>query len=124
MSDSPAFEPKFYELSRLAEFAPLPGISCTAITGGTMMGNWVRLAPHTEMPAHQHPNEQFGVMLEGVMELTIGDETRVLRPGSVYTIPGGVVHRAQTFDDSCLVLDVFNPPREDYQRAMEAASKI
>lgn len=123
MSDSPAFEPKFYELAELGEFSPLAGISCTAITGGTMMGNWVRLAPNTEMPAHQHPHEQFGVMLEGAMELTIGGETRMLRPGAVYTIPGGVVHRAQTYGEGCLVLDVFNPPREDYARAMEEAGR-
>lgn len=125
MSESarPAFEPAFYELDELPRFTPLPGIEMYSITGGTMMGNWVRIDPNTTMPAHQHPHEQFGVMLEGTMELTIGDETRLLTPGTAYTIPGGVVHAARTFEDGCLVLDIFSPPREDYADMAKAAER-
>lgn len=95
-----------------------------AIQGGQIMLNWVRIAPNQEMPAHEHPQEQAGVILEGTLELTIGDETRRLRPGMAYTVPGGVVHWARTFDDGCLVLDIFSPAREDYAAmAAEAAGR-
>jgi len=122
MSDRAAFEPKFYQLSEVPAFVPLPGFQMQAIVGGDMMGNWVRIEPNTEMPRHQHPQEQFGVMLEGHLELTIGDETRLLGPGTAYTIPGGVPHHARTHDDGCLVLDIFSPPRDDYRKMAEEAA--
>lgn len=117
------FEPAFYDLSEVTGFTPLPGFVMQAIVGGQMMANWVRIEPNMEMPRHQHPQEQFGVMLEGALELTIEETKRVLRPGMAYTIPGGVPHHARTFDEGCLVLDVFSPPREDYARMAEEAGR-
>jgi quercetin dioxygenase-like cupin family protein len=120
----PAFEPRFYELDEVKPFSPLAGFLMQSITGGDMMANWVRIEPNRVMPLHQHPQEQLGVMLEGTLELTIGDETRALKPGDAYTIPGNVPHHARTVDDGCLVLDIFSPPREDYARmAREAAEQ-
>lgn len=120
----PAFVPQFYKLDEVKPFAPLEGFQMQSVTGGDMMANWVRIEPNRVMPRHQHPQEQLGVMLEGSLELTIGDETRMLRPGDAYTIPGNVPHHARTVDDGCLVLDIFSPPREDYARmAREAATK-
>lgn len=123
MSDKqPAFEPRFYKLEDVKPFFPLEGFAMQSITGGDMMANWVRIEPNRTMPRHQHPQEQLGVMLEGHLELTIGDETRMLAPGDAYTIPGDVPHHARTGGDGCLVLDIFSPPRDDYARmAKEAA---
>ncbi len=115
------FEPRFYDLDQVPRFSPLPGFEMQAIVGGRLMANWVRIAPNTEMPEHEHPHEQLGVLLEGALELTIGDETRLLRAGTAYIIPGGVRHWARTLEEGCLVLDVFTPPREDYARLAAAA---
>ncbi len=121
---SASFEPRFYKLDDVKPFNPLEGFLMQSITGGDMMANWVRIEPNREMPRHQHPQEQLGVMLEGSLELTIGDDTRLLKPGDAYTIPGDVAHHARTYDDGCLVLDIFSPPREDYARmAREAAEQ-
>lgn len=43
------------------------------------------------LPPHSHLG-QWGSVIEGEIELTIGDETRVYRPGKPYDIPAGVVH--------------------------------
>ena len=119
-----SFEPRFYKLDDVKPFNPLEGFLMQSITGGDMMANWVRIEPNREMPRHQHPQEQLGVMLEGSLELTINDETRLLKPGDAYTIPGDVPHHARTYDDGCLVLDIFSPPRDDYARmAREAAEQ-
>ena len=67
------------------------------------------------VPLHQHPHEQAGMLLEGEMELTIGDETRELRPGDAYVIPGGVMHSATAVGGPVIVLDIFSPPREEYK---------
>ena len=59
----------------------------------------------TAIPPHSH-GDQWGVVLDGEMELTIGGETRTYRKGDFYFIPAGVEHSA-TFVTRCFVLDVF-----------------
>ena len=52
--------------------------------------------------------------VEGKLELTIGEETRLCQPGDMFIIPGGTPHRARSIDGRAVVLDVFSPVREDY----------
>ena len=47
-----------------------------------------------EIPAHSH-KAQWGMVLEGEIEMTIGGETRKYGAGSSYYIPAGVVHSAR-----------------------------
>jgi quercetin dioxygenase-like cupin family protein len=46
-----------------------------------------------EVPEHAH-GAQWGVVLEGTVEFTIGGETRTYGPGEAYFVPAGVAHRA------------------------------
>jgi quercetin dioxygenase-like cupin family protein len=66
------------------------------------------------VPPHSHKNDQVGYMIYGSLEMTIGDQVRVLQPGDSYAIPGGIVHGARALVDS-LVIDAFSPPRDDYR---------
>ena len=110
------FAPTWTAKAEIAGFAPAAGILMQSVVGGKLMANWVTIAPNTLVPLHHHPHEQLGVMLEGAMELTIGAETRLLRPSDAYTIPPHLPHGARTLDEGCVVLDVFTPVREDYRR--------
>jgi unsaturated pyranuronate lyase len=110
------FTPTWASKDEVPGFSPIPGLVMQAVTGGKLMANWVTIEPHREVPRHQHPHEQLGIMLEGALELTLGEETRLLRPGDAYTIPPNLPHSARTYDDGCVVLDIFTPPREDYLR--------
>ena len=47
-----------------------------------------------DLPAHSHGG-QWGTVLDGQIELTIGEETRVYRPGDSYDIPAGTIHSAR-----------------------------
>ncbi len=64
--------------------------------------------------AHSHFNDQVGYVVYGSIEMTIGEHTRICEPGDSYAIPGGIVHGVRVINDS-LVIDVFSPPRDDYQ---------
>jgi len=61
--------------------------------------------PTAKVPPHSHA-AQFGIMMDGEMRLTIGDETRVYRKGDTYYIPEGVVHHA-SFNSSVVAMDFF-----------------
>jgi len=51
---------------------------------------------------------------ERVQVAGIGDETRIVAPGSLFIIPPNVPHRAVAVGGPAVVLDVFSPVREDY----------
>ena len=99
-----------------------PGVVARTCWGERLMLSYVDLAPHSVVEEHQHPHEQLGIMLEGSLELTIGDETRLIHAGDVYTIPPNLPHGARTLDEGCVVLDVFTPPRADYGKTQTPTS--
>lgn len=45
----------------------------------------------TEVPEHAH-GPQWGVVLEGEMEMVIDGQARTYRRGDTYTVPAGAVH--------------------------------
>lgn len=66
------------------------------------------------VPIHNHMNDQVGYLVSGKIEMTIGKQVCILKPGDSYAIPGGIHHSAKALEDSW-VIDVFSPPREDYR---------
>jgi quercetin dioxygenase-like cupin family protein len=91
-----------------------PGVNIFTTAGQNMMLSVVELEPHAVVEPHQHPHEQMGVLLEGELTFTIGDEQRTLKPGDMWKIPGHVVHSAVAGEMKTVAIDVFNPIREDY----------
>ncbi len=105
----------FYDSTRTRRRELAPGVTARSIWGERIMMSHIEIAPGAEVPLHTHPHEQAGAMLEGVMEMTIAGETRTLRPGDSYVIPGGVEHSARALEGWALTLDIFSPPREEYK---------
>ncbi len=101
-------------LTEVAAFELAPGVSARPLFGDGAMLNLVRLEPGSGVPTHSHAHEQLGHVLEGELELTIDGTPHVLTPGDAFQIPGGVAHAARS-EHGCLVLDVFQPVREDYR---------
>ena len=67
----------------------------------------------SKLPAHSHVHEQISQIIEGEFELTIGEETFVLKQGKVAIIPSNVEHSGTAITD-CKIVDTFYPVREDY----------
>lgn len=92
-----------------------PGVRIFTTTCERMMISLVEMEPHAVVEEHSHPHEQMGLMLEGVADFTIGDQTRRVRPGEIWRIPGNVRHKVVALDAPVRAIDVFNPPRDDYR---------
>jgi quercetin dioxygenase-like cupin family protein len=82
--------------------------------GDGAMLNLLEFEPGAVVSAHAHPHEQLGHVLEGQLALTVDGVEHLLGPGDAYQIPGGVEHAARS-SGGCLVMDVFQPVREDYR---------
>lgn len=65
------------------------------------------------VPVHHHPHEQWTHMLEGELEFTLGDETRILLSGMAAHIPSEVPHGVKAITE-CKLIDCFLPVREDF----------
>lgn len=104
---------------RYADAAPvevMPGLlRRTLVTGKSMMICEFTLDAGVEIPRHAHPHEQVGYVASGKVRITVGDESFVLGPGDSYYAPSGVQHGAQVIQKA-VVVDTFNPPREDYRQ--------
>ena len=81
------------------------GVTARVFPGVNAMLSVVTLEPHSVSPLHAHPNEQWGVCLEG--------EWVRIQDGVEHHVP----HGGRTLDSRCVVLDIFAPPREEYRQA-------
>jgi quercetin dioxygenase-like cupin family protein len=88
---------------------PLPGIKAWLSQGTAHQIVFFEIPAGIQIPPHAH-SAQWGTVLHGEVELTIGDTTRRYGPGDSYLIPSGVLHSARFLSDS-LVIDVFDEPR-------------
>jgi quercetin dioxygenase-like cupin family protein len=55
------------------------------------MPMFYEIAEDVEVPEHVH-GAQWGVVLEGEMEMVIGGESKVYRRGDTYFVPPGITH--------------------------------
>lgn len=90
------------------------GVNGRVIRGEELTLAVVELDPGAIVPEHRHDNEQLGLVLEGTVTFTLGDETKELGPGGIWRIPGGVAHSLVTGQDGAVVIDIFAPPRLDW----------
>jgi quercetin dioxygenase-like cupin family protein len=105
----------FYDPSEQQRREMAPGVSLRTMWGEKIMMSLVEIAPNAVVPTHSHPHEQAGMVIQGEFEFTIGGETKLLKQGDAYVIPGGVEHGVVGSQGWSLALDIFSPPREDYK---------
>jgi len=53
------------------------------------------IVPLGEISEHSHDSPQWGVVVEGVMELTVNKKTRLYKKGDEYYIPANIKHSAK-----------------------------
>ncbi len=60
------------------------------------------------------------MVLRGELNLMVAGHEHLLREMGAYTLPGELEHQAQAGPEGALVLDVFQPVREEYREAAGA----
>ena len=108
-------------MSNLVDFDSLPVIDvwgtevrARRVEGDRITLALVELAPSSIVPGHQHEAEQLGMVVEGSVTFTIGDEQRELGPGGTWRISSNVPHQVTTGPAGATVIDIFNPTRADW----------
>ncbi len=94
-----------------------PGVTTRIFAGEGAMLSVVEIAPGAEGVLHHHPEEQWGVLLEGSAIRFQGEEAIEVTKGDFWRTPGGVPHTMRAGPEGCRVLDIFSPPRPEYRKA-------
>jgi len=100
----------YLDLALIPEKEIFPGFTARIINTQNLTLVYVRVKAGTLLPEHAHPQEQVTNLLQGQLELTVGEETFVLEPGKTGIIPPNMPHRGKALTD-CYILDVFHPHR-------------
>ena len=96
----------FWNLNALELEEFKPGIMSKAHIGDNLIMVCMKIDPGKEDPGHKHPFDQCGIVLEGQIEMFIGEERKLLNSNKSYFIPSGVRHGWKTFDKAVKILDV------------------
>ena len=59
------------------------------------------------LPSHSHTYDQWGLVIDGEMELTVAGEPRIFKKGEEYLVPAGAQHSAR-FLSPTRVMDYFS----------------
>ena len=93
-----------------------PGITTRVFPGDQAMLSIVRLEPNAVGTLHHHPEEQWGVLLEGSAVRVQGEQEYEVSTGDFWRTPGDVPHTIRAGPEGATILDVFSPPRAAYTK--------
>ena len=93
-----------------------PGVQTRIFAGEQAMLSVVTIAPNAKGQLHHHPEEQWGVLLEGSAVRVQGDEEIPVRKGDFWRTAGNVPHTMRAGPDGAKVLDIVSPPRPEYRK--------
>jgi quercetin dioxygenase-like cupin family protein len=92
------------------------GVLGRSVHGERITLGVIELDPDSLVPEHSHENEQLGLVLSGSLSFRVGEETRELGPGGTWRITANTPHEVRTGPEGAVVIDVFSPVREDWER--------
>ena len=85
----------------------IEGIKAWILQGEKHQLVFFQMEPDVQVPHHSHDYDQWGMMIEGKMELTINGKTRLCEKGDEYVIPAHAGHSAKFLSKS-RVMDFFS----------------
>lgn len=73
--------------------SPLASLRGWMVRSDQALAMFYEIPDGVDLPEHAH-GAQWGVVLEGSIDFTIGGETKTYGPGDTYYVPAGVAHSA------------------------------
>ena len=75
------------------------GVRVQSLSLGSHQTRRMVFDPGTLIPDHRHPEDVVTLILEGMMEMTVGCETRTIGPGEVFLVPSNSDHCGRVLGD-------------------------
>lgn len=115
-SHSAAQDKFFYTSDELSEIGS--GLISYKQVGGDLLDSKLQILHERYRPGADtgqsmlsHEAEEGGIVLEGRLEITVGDQVRTLSPGDAYRFNSRLHHRFRnTGSEDCIVVSACTPP--------------
>lgn len=75
---------------------PINGVEANLLQGGKNQLVFFDVTEDTEIPMHSH-GAQWGIVVDGKIDLTIGGQTNTYRKGDSYYIQAGEIHGGKIY---------------------------
>lgn len=103
----------FFDFDQIDYKIKRKNVSIKSITGEKSQLCIIRMEAG-EKTFHQHAEEQIGLILNGKVEMTIGDEKKILKANHGYYIPSGIAHGFNVHgQEGVEYIEIFTPPKEN-----------
>jgi len=86
---------------------PFKGIQAWILQGEKHQIIFFEMEPSAQVPEHSHDYPQWGIVIEGKMDLSINGKTRICEKGDEYVIPAQAKHYVRFLSKS-RVIDFFS----------------
>jgi quercetin dioxygenase-like cupin family protein len=100
----------FIVLGELEMLEAIKGAFLSSIQTENLTVAYKDMRAGAEIPLHHHMEEAVDIVLEGRLEMQIGETTGLLLPGMISVVPSNVPHKAKALTD-CKVTTIFYPRR-------------
>ena len=67
---------------------------------------YMEIEAQQEDPGHEHPFDQCGIVVQGQIEMFIGDKHKILAESETYFAPAGIKHGWETTNRGVRIVDV------------------
>ena len=108
-----------YDWNQLAVEQMTAGVTRQAIHTQNLTIARILLLKYAVVPEHSHVQEQVTMVERGALKFLIDGGEKTVRAGEAFTIPPHAPHAVEALEDS-VVIDVFSPCRDDWQRGDDA----
>lgn len=111
----PSVEPNtVYDLDDFQYTTLIAGANSKIISGHGVQMSFLSMNVNSIFALHVHPEEQVMIVLRGWIDEVIMDTIARMKEGDILYLPSNMVHGGKIGPYGCDVLDVFSPPRTDY----------
>ena len=86
----------------------MPGFHGRILHGSDFTWVYWEIDKGSNLPEHNHVNEQLMHVVKGKFEFTINGKKHLCEKGSTFQIPSNVPHSGKAIT-SCEIMDVFSP---------------
>ncbi|MBC7888564.1 MAG: cupin domain-containing protein [Ferruginibacter sp.] len=100
----------FISLSKLAAVEAVKGGFLSAVQTENLTIAYTSMKAGAEIPLHHHPEDAVDIMLEGILEMQIGEITEIIAHGMITIVPSNMPHKAKAITE-CNVITIFYPRR-------------
>jgi quercetin dioxygenase-like cupin family protein len=102
----------FFRADDLPPTEVLPGVLLRSVSLESLTMTFVEYRAGSTVPSHHHQYDQITYVLEGFLEIQLGDARRVLGPGEGVRIPAKTAHGSRAVEGAAKAIDAWSPSPE------------